>query len=143
MKSNRLTRLLAAGAVSAIALTTAFAQESATTTTTTSKEGETTSSATTTTKTIDATGTITTKPGTDFITVKTESSTAPIMYYSAKDTVIVDADGKPVKWAMLKADMPVKYTYVTEGERMVLRKITVQKPGTIEKTTTTTTTTEH
>ena len=44
---------------------------------------------------------------------------------------------------MLKPDMPVKYTYVKEGDRMVISKITLTKPVSYyEKTTTTTTTTK-
>jgi len=40
--------------------------------------------------------------------------------------------------------MPVKYTYVKEGDRMIVRKITLTKPVSYyeEKTTTTTTTTK-
>jgi len=38
--------------------------------------------------------------------------------------------------------MPVRYTYVKEGDRMIVRKITLTKPlAYYEKTTTTTTTT--
>ena len=44
--------------------------------------------------------------------------------------------------ALLRSDLPVKYTYVKEGDRMVVSKITVQKPlAEITKTETTTTTT--
>src|SRR5688500_20371861 len=60
MKQNRLTTLLAAGAVSAIALTSAFAQTSSSTTTTTAPAVTSSSSTTTSTSTIDGTGTITT-----------------------------------------------------------------------------------
>ena len=145
MKQNRLTTLLAAGAVSAIALTTAFAQTSATTTTTTNPAVTTSSSSTTTTSTssLDGTGTITTyTPGSDFITFKSETSTAPSKYYYTKSTTIVDSDGKTVEWSMLKPDMPVRYTYVKDGDRMVISKITLTKPVSYyEKETTTTTTT--
>ncbi len=146
MKQNRLMKLLAAGAVSAIALTTAFAQTSSTTTTTSSNPAVTSSSSTTTTSTstLDGSGVITAyTPGTDYISFRTETSTAPTKYYYTKSTTIVDSDGKTVKWTMLKPDMPVKYTYVKDGERMVVSKITLQKPlATYEKTTTTTTTTK-
>ena len=144
MKQNRLTTLLAAGAVSAIALTTAFAQTSATTTTTTNPAVTSSSSTTTTsTSTLDGTGTITTyTPGSDYITFKSETSTAPVKYYYTKSTTIVDSDGKTVEWSMLKPDMPVRYTYVKEGDRMVISKITLTKPVSYyEKETTTTTTT--
>src|SRR6195256_279086 len=143
MKQNRLTTLLAAGAVSAIALTTAFAQTSSTTTTTTNPAVTTSSSTTTSTSTVDGTGTITTySPGSDYISFRTETSSAPVKYYYTKSTTIVDPEGKTVEWSMLKPDMPVKYTYIKDGDRMVIRKITLEKPVSYyEKTTTTTTTT--
>ena len=140
MKRNRLITLLAAGAVSAIALATAFAQTSATTTTTTNPAVTTTS-----TSSIDATGTITTyTPGSDYLMFRTEASAEPVRYYySPKETVLVDSEGATVDWKYLRSDMPVKYTYVKEGDRMIVRKITLQKPVSYyEKTTTTTTTTK-
>jgi hypothetical protein len=145
MKQNRLTTLLAAGAVSAIALTTAFAQTSSTTTTTTNPVVTSSSSTTTSTSTIDATGTITAyTPGSDYLSFRTETSAEPVRYYySPKDTVLVDSEGATVDWKYLRADMPVRYTYVKEGDRMIVRKITLQKPVSYyEKTTTTTTTTK-
>ena len=143
MKQNRLTTLLAAGAVSAIALTTAFAQTSSTTTTNPAVTSS--SSTTTSTSTIDGTGTITTfTPGSDFLMFRTEASAEPVRYYySPKETVLVDSEGATVDWKWLRADMPVKYTYVKEGDRMIVRKITLTKPlAFYEKTTTTTTTTK-
>jgi hypothetical protein len=145
MKQNRMIKLLAAGAVSAIALTTAFAQSSTSSTTTTSTNPVTSSSSTTTsTSTVDGSGTITTyTPGSDYISFRTETSSAPVKYYYTKTTTIVDSDGKTVEWSMLKPDMPVKYTYVKDGDRMVISKITLAKPmASYEKTTTTTTTTK-
>ena len=146
MKQNRLTTLLAAGAVSAIALTTAFAQTSATTTTTTNPAVTTSSSSTTTsTSTVDGTGTITSyTPGTDYLSFRTTTSAEPVRYYySPKETQLVDSEGATVDWKYLRSDMPVKYTYVKDGDRMVVRKITLEKPVTYyEKTTTTTTTTK-
>ena len=142
MKPNRLMTLLAAGAVSAIALSTAFAQTSSTTTTTTNPAV--TSSSTTSTSTIDATGTITAyTPGTDYLSFRTETSAEPVKYYySPKETVLVDSEGVTVDWKYLRADMPVRYTYVKEGDRLIVRKITLTKPlAYYEKTTTTTTTT--
>ena len=142
MKQNRLITLLAAGAVSAIALTTAFAQTSSTTTTT-NPAVTTSSSTTTSTSTVDGTGTITTySPGSDYISFRTETSSAPVKYYYTKSTTIVDPEGKTVEWSMLKPDMPVKYTYIKDGDRMVISKITLTKPVSYyEKETTTTTTT--
>jgi len=142
MKRNRLIRLLAAGAVSAIALTTAFAQTSSTTTTTSTNPAV-TSSTTTSTSSIDATGTITAyTPGSDYISFRTETSAEPVKYYYTKQTTLVDPEGKTVEWSMLKPNMPVRYTYVKEGDRMVVSKITLTKPvAYYEKETTTTTTT--
>jgi hypothetical protein len=144
MKQNRLIKLLAAGAVSAIALTTAFAQTSSTTTTSSSNPVTSSSSTTTSTSTVDGSGVITAyTPGTDYISFRTETSTAPVKYYYTKTTTIVDSDGKTVEWTMLKPDMPVKYTYIKDGDRMVVSKITLSKPvASYEKTTTTTTTTK-
>ena len=145
MKRNRLITLLAAGAVSAIALTTAFAQTSSTTTTTTNPAVTSSSTTTTSTSSIDATGTITTyTPGSDYISFRTETSAEPVKYYYTKQTTLVDPEGKTVEWSMLKPNMPVRYTYVKEGDRMVITKITLTKPVTYyeEKTTTTTTTTK-
>ena len=145
MKRNRLITLLAAGAVSAIALTTAFAQTSSTTTTTTNPAVTTSSSSTTSTSTLDGTGTITTyTPGSDYISLRTTTSAEPVRYYySPKETMLVDSEGATVDWKYLRPDMPVKYTYVKEGDRMIVRKITLEKPVTYyEKTTTTTTTTK-
>src|SRR5213075_82308 len=143
MKRNRLITLLAAGAVSAIALTTAFAQTSATTTTTTNPAVTSSSTTTTSTSSLDGTGTITTyTPGSDYISFRTETSSAPVKYYYTKNTTIVDPEGRSVEWSMLKPDMPVRYSYVKEGDRMVISKITLTKPVSYyEKETTTTTTT--
>ena len=147
MKKNRLTRLLAAGAVSAIALTTAFAQTSTTTTTTDPATSETSSSSTKmSTSTVEGAGTITTyTPGSDYLMFRTEASAEPVKYYySPKETVVVDSEGATVDWKYLRADMPVKYTYVKEGDRMVVTKITLTKPVSYyeKKETTTTTTTK-
>ena len=146
MKQNRLIKLLATGAVNAILLTTAFAQTSSTTTTTDPATALTSSSSSTTsTSTMDASGTITTyTPGSDYISFRTETSSAPVKYYYTKSTTIVDPEGKTVEWSMIKPDMPVKYTYVKEGDRMVVTKITLTKPVSYyeKKETTTTTTTK-
>jgi len=139
MKQNRLTKMLAAGAACALALGTAIGQESNTTTVTT---GDTGVSTTTSTSTMDGSGTITAyTPGSDFITFRTETSTEPVKYYYTKQTTVVDPEGNPVEWSMLRPDMPVRYTYVKEGDRTVIRKITLEKPISYYKKETTTTTT--
>ncbi|MDQ6622055.1 MAG: hypothetical protein M3Y86_01035 [Verrucomicrobiota bacterium] len=159
MKQNRLFTLLAAGAVSAVALSTSFAQTTThetttatgngtagvSSTTTTGGTSGVSSSTTTSTSSLDGTGTITTySPGSDYISMRTESSTAPVKYYYTSKTTVVDPTGATVDMSLLRPDMPVRYTYVKDGDRMVVSKITVEKPVaeiTKESTTTTTTTT--
>ena len=100
------------------------------------------SESTTSTSTLSGSGTITAyTPGSDYITFRTETSTAPVKYYYTKKTVLVDPSGRTVEWTALKPDMPATYTYVKEGDRMVVTKVTLAKPVVIEKETTTTTTT--
>ena len=138
MKQTTLLKILAA--VCAVGLGTALAQESKTTTTTAGAAGV--SESTTTTSTLSGSGTITAyTPGSDYITFRTETSTAPVKYYYTKKTVLVDPSGRTVEWTALKPDMPATYTYVKEGDRMVVTKVTLAKPVVIEKETTTTTTT--
>ena len=145
MKQTKLVKLLAAGTAGAIALSTAFAQETSTTTTTT---GGTTgvSESTTSTSTLNGSGTITAyTPGSDYITFRTESSTTPVKYYYTKKTVLVDPEGRTVEWTALKPDMPVTYTYTKDGDRMVVTKVTLAKPLSYyekKETETTTTTTK-
>src|ERR1041385_4523668 len=140
MKETRLVKMLVAGAAFAAALTLALAQEN--TTTTTTSAGTTGVSTSTSTSTLDGTGTITTyTPGSDYIALRTEASTEPVKYYYTKSTTIVDPEGKTVEWSMLRPDMPVRYTYVREGDRMVISKITLTKPVSYYKKETTTTTT--
>ncbi len=138
MKQNRLIKLLAAGAAGALALGTAVAQETSTTTTTTT--GGTTVS--TSTSTMDGTGTITTfTPSSDYITFRTETSAEPVKYYTSEETTVVDSKGNPVELSMLRPNMPVHFTYVKHGDRMVVRKVTLEQPISYYKKETTTTTT--
>ena len=139
MKQTTLVKLLAGGTACALALSTAFAQESSTTTTTAGSTGV---SATTSTSSLNGSGTITTyTPGSDVITFRSETSAEPVKYYYTKSTTIVDPEGKTVEWSMLKPDMPVTYTYVKDGDRMVITKVTLTKPISYYKKETTTTTT--
>ncbi|MEP6686295.1 MAG: hypothetical protein ABJB22_05910 [Verrucomicrobiota bacterium] len=143
MKQTRLIKMLVAGTACAVALSVSFAQDSSTTssTTTTGTDGVSTSSSTT--STTAGTGTITAyTPGSDYITFRTETSTAPVKYYYTKKTVVVDAEGKTVDWSLLRPDLPVRYEYVKDGDRMVVSRVVVTKPlATFEKKETTTTTT--
>jgi hypothetical protein len=140
MKQTRLIKMLVGGVVCAVAFTSAFAQDESSTTTTTGAAGVTTSSST---STVSGAGTITAyTPGSDYITFRTETSTEPVKYYYTKKTVLVDADGRTVDWSLLRPDLPVRYEYVKDGDRMVVSKVTVTKPlATFEKKETTTTTT--
>ena len=139
MKQTRLVKLLAACAAGAVALGTAFAQETSTTTT----AGTTgVSESTTSTSTLSGSGTITAyTPGSDYIMFRTESSTTPVKYYYTKKTVLIDPEGRTVEWTALRPDMPVTYTYTKEGDRMVVSKVTLAKPLSYYETKETTTTT--
>ena len=144
MKHTRLVKMLAAGAAGAVALSTAFAQES--TTTTTTAGGGAVATTRTSTSSLDGTGTITAyTPGSDYITFRSEANTEPVRYYYTKSTTVVDPEGRTVEWSALRPDMPVKYTYVREGDRMVVSRVTLQKPLSYyeKKETTTTTTTSR
>jgi hypothetical protein len=139
MKQATLVKILAAGAAGAVALSTAFAQESSTTTTTAGAGGV--SSTTTTTQ--NGTGVISAySPGSDYITFRSETSPEPVKYYYTKSTQVVDPEGRTVEWSALRPDMPVTYTYVRDGDRMVVSKVTLVKPVSYydKKETTTTTT---
>jgi len=139
MKHTTAAKLLAGGAACALALSTAFAQETSTTTTTAGSTGV---SASTSSTTLNGSGTITTyTPGSDYISFRSETSAEPVKYYYTKSTTVVDPEGKTVEWSMLKPDMPVTYTYVKEGDRMVITKVTLTKPISYYKKETTTTTT--
>jgi hypothetical protein len=143
MKQNRFTKLFAAGAACALALGTALAQDSSTTTTTTAGTTGVTAS-TASTSTMDGTGTLTTfSPDTNVMTVRTTTSAQPTTYYYTNKTVVVDPSGAAVQVSALRPDMPVSYTYAKEGDRMVITKVTLQKPISFyeKKETTTTTTT--
>jgi hypothetical protein len=141
MKQTTLVKLLAAGTAGAVALSTAFAQETSTTTTTTGSTNG-VSESTTSTSTLNGSGTITAyTPGSDYIMFRTESNTTPVKYYYTKQTVLVDPEGRTVEWTALKPDMPVTYTYTKEGDRMVVTKVTLAKPLSSYETKETTTTT--
>jgi len=136
-------KILATGMACVVAAT-AFAQTSSTTTTT-NAGGNAVSTSTSTTD-LNGAGTITAyTPGSDYISFRSETTTTPVKYYYTKKTVLVDPDGKVVEWTALRPEMPVTYTYVKDGDRMVVTKVTLTKPVEVykkEETTTTTTTTK-
>ncbi len=138
MKQNTFTKILAAGAACALAVGTTLAQSSTTTVTT----GGSDVSTTTSTSTMDGTGTIMAfTPSSDYITFRTQTSAEPVKYYVTKQTTVVDPTGQTVDMSMLRPDMPVRYTYVKEGDRMMVTKVTLEKPISYYKKETTTTTT--
>jgi hypothetical protein len=140
MKQNTFTKLLAAGAACTLALGTALAQETSTTTTTTAGS----TGVSTSTSTMDGTGTITAfTPSSNYITFRTETSSEPVKYYFSKQTTVVDPEGNTVEMSMLRPDMPVHYTYTKDGDRMVITKVTLEKPISYYKKESTTTTTTN
>jgi hypothetical protein len=133
MKQTTLVKLLA-GVACVVALGVAVAQET-TTTTTNPATGTTTASTTTSSGTITAY-----TPGSDYISFRTTTDAAPVKYYYGKDTTILDAEGRVSSWSAIRPDLPATVYYVREGDRMLVRKIILTKPVTVEKETTTTTT---
>jgi len=111
----------------------AFAQEAVTQTTTSTSSD----------------GTITEfSPTGDTVVMKTETSAEPVRYSYSKSTTIVDQNGDPVDVSVIKTGVPVQVYYDRDGDRMIARKIVVQRtttepaePSTVIKKTTTTTTT--
>jgi hypothetical protein len=140
MKDNRLSKMLAIGAISALALTTAVAQETTTITKSTDPVTGTTTTETTTTPSV---GTIVAAPASDYISFRTTTAAEPVKYYYSKSTTLVDPTGRTVEWSAIRPDMPATVYYVKEGDRMLVRKVVLTKPVStvIEKKETTTTTT--
>jgi len=137
MKETTLAKILAVAC--GLGLVTAVAQTS--TTVTTTKDAA-TGTAVTETSTTTSTGTISTyTPGTDYITFRTSTDTAPVRYYYTKETTVLDPEGRVVTWSAVRPDLPATVYYVREGDRMLVRKIVLTKPTVIEKKETTTTTT--
>src|SRR5712691_9080361 len=124
MKQNRLRKMLAAGVAGAFALGTALAQDSTTTTTTAGTSGVSTStSATTSTGTISAM-----TPDSSMLTVRTESSAAPVTYYYSKSTTVTDPEGKTVEISAWRPDMPATFYSTREGARIMVTKGGLTKP---------------
>jgi len=139
MKETTLAKILAAAC--GLGLATALAQTSTTVTTTKDAAA---GDEITETSTTSNTGTITTyTPGTDYITFRTSVEPTPVRYYYSKNTTIVDPEGHVVTWSAVRPDLPATVYYVREGNRMIVRKIVLNKPVLIQKETTTTTTTTN
>ena len=137
MKETTLAKILAMAC--GLGLATALAQTSTTVTTTKdAAAGDTVTTASTTT----ASGTITTyTPGSDYITLRAGTTETPVKYYYTTDTTVLDPEGRVVTWSAVRPDVPATVYYVRDGDRMIVRKVVLNKPTVIEKETTTTTTT--
>lgn len=141
MKQITLLKMLLA--TFALTLTSAIAQQSTTTTTTTNPVTGTT---TTESSTVTSQGTILGyTPASDYITFRTTTDAAPVRYYYTKETTILDPEGRVVTWSAIGPELPATVYYVREGDRLIVRKILLSRPGTVyeRKETTTTTTTER
>jgi hypothetical protein len=114
MKQTRLLKMLAVAF--AMTLGTAVAQQ---------------------TKTFDSNtvsdrGTITAyAPGSDYIAFQRDMDKTPERYYLTKNTTILDPGGRVVTWSALHSDLPATVYHEREGNRLVVRKILLRKPGTV------------
>src|SRR3989442_3628550 len=128
MKETTLAKILAVAC--GLGLVTAVAQTS--TTVTTTKDAA-TGTAVTETSTTTSTGTISTyTPGTDYITFRSSTDTAPVRYYYTKETTVLDPEGRVATWSAVRPDLPATVYYVRDGDRMLVRKIVLTKPAVIE-----------
>ena len=125
MKENRLSKMLAVGAISAVALTTAVAQE---TTTVTRSTDPVTGTTTTESATTTSVGTIAAAPASDYISFRTSTTAEPVKYYYTKSTTVVDPTGRTVEWSAVRPDMPATVYYAREGDRMIVRKVVLTRP---------------
>jgi len=108
-----------------------------------------------TTTSTSADGTITEfSPTGDDVVIRSETSTTPIRYSYSKSTTVVDQNGAPVDISVVRTGVPVHVFYDRDGDRMIARRIVVQRtteaapvvpdPGVVvHKDSTTTTTTEN
>jgi hypothetical protein len=69
-------------------------------------------------------------PGSQTVTVRTETNPAPLRYVVTKETTIVDESGAPVTLERISPGSPVSIQYAGTGERLVASRIIVQKPAT-------------
>ena len=142
MKQIRLTKILTVSLLCVASLGVALAQTSTTTTTTDPVTGTRTIQQTTTSS---AGNIVTYTPDSDYFMFRTDSAAAPLRYYYTKDTTVVDPAGRVVSLSAIRPDMPATVYYSTVGDRVVVRKVVLdrpQAPAVIkhEETTTTTTT---
>jgi hypothetical protein len=135
MKDNTLAKIFAISAAGAMAVSAALAQ---TTTTVTADAGPATAGMTTRTGSF-----VTYTPGDEYFTFRSTPAAEPVRYYYTKETTFVDPTGQTVEVSNIRPDLPATVYYVSEGNRMIVRKVVISKPASaiIEKKQTTTTTT--
>jgi hypothetical protein len=135
MKDNTLAKIFAISAAGAMAVSAALAQ---TTTTVTADAGPVTAGMTTRTGSF-----VTYTPGDEYFTFRSTPAAEPVRYYYTKETTFVDPTGQTVEVSNIRPDLPATVYYVSEGNRMIVRKVVISKPASaiIEKKETTTTTT--
>jgi hypothetical protein len=135
MKDNTLAKIFAISAAGVIAVSAALAQ---TTTTVTTDAGPVTAGMTTRTGSF-----VTYTPGDEYFTFRSTPAAEPVRYYYTKETTFVDPTGQTVEVSNIRPDLPATVYYVSEGNRMIVRKVVISKPANaiIEKKETTTTTT--
>ena len=135
MKDNTLAKIFAISAAGVIAVSAALAQ---TTTTVTADAGPVTAGMTTRTGSF-----VTYTPGDEYFTFRSTPAAEPVRYYYTKETTFVDPTGQTVEVSNIRPDLPATVYYVSEGNRMIVRKVVISKPANaiIEKKETTTTTT--
>ena len=75
-------------------------------------------------------------PTASTIILKSETAPAPVTYNLTKETVFVDGQGKVVTYEAVK-NAPVTVEYTKEGERTIVRRVVMTKPGSVTKETTT------
>lgn len=133
MKQKRLAKLFAIGAAGTLAASAAMAQ---TTTSVGAHVGPVGVGVT------SSTGAFSAAPGSDYFTFRAGTA-EPVRYYYTNETTVVDPAGHTVAWTDVRPDMPATVEYIKEGDRMIVKKVTLTKPVVVEKETTTTTTTTH
>lgn len=99
---------------------------------------------TTTVTPVEVAGTLTRvdSTGNSFV-VSAPDRSEPVAYGYTKTTTIVDRDGRPVAWDIVKSGMPVTVYYTPVSGKLIASKViinTLPLPA-VEQTTTTTTTT--
>jgi hypothetical protein len=81
------------------------------------------------------------------ITIRSETSPAPLHYTSTKTTTYVDESGNPVSVETVRSGLPVTVFYTRNGDQLVADKVVVKKTVTSDGLTTesqqTTTTTSN